>query len=74
MRVWCYRPYCLFFNCTTSHNGNLGLMSESRMRIRVVKATAVVRLLRGTVSPSESRDVKRREREEGGRGELVLLI
>lgn len=58
-------------------------MSESRMRIRVAKAAAVLRLLRGTVSPSGSRDVKRRESErgvggegrEGGRGgEQIPLI
>lgn len=57
----------ILFVCdyTTSHNGNLGPMSESRMRIRVVKAVAVLRLLRGTMSPSGSRDVKRKERKGG---------
>lgn len=38
-------------------------MSESRMRIRVAQATAVLRLLRGTVCPSGSRDIKRKEKE-----------
>lgn len=45
---------------TISHNGNLGLVSKHRMRIREVKAAAAPRPLRGIVSPSGSRDVKRR--------------
>lgn len=54
MNVWNY----LLFVCsyTTSHNENLGLLSESRMRIRALKAAAALRLLRGTASPNESKE------------------
>lgn len=59
--VWCY---------TTSHNENLGLVSENRMRIRALKATAAPRLLR-TVSPNESKEKLgerrgRKTQREGG--------
>lgn len=68
MRVWNYWLLLFVCNYITSRNGYLGLMSKSRMRIRVVKAAAVLRLLRGTVSPSGSRDVKKEGEKGRGRG------
>lgn len=49
--------------------GILAWSPKSRMRIRVVKAAAVLRPLKGTLSPSGSRDVKRKEKERRGEGE-----
>lgn len=59
------------FSITQPHitGMNPGLMSKSR--IRPVKAAALPRLSTGTVCPSGSRDVKRKEKErvrEGGNG------
>lgn len=52
--------FSLFCDYTTAHNRNAELMSASRMRIRVVKAAAVQGLLRGNLSPSGSKDIKKK--------------
>lgn len=62
--------FSLFCDYTTAHNRNAELMSASRMRIRAGKAAAVQGLLRGNLSPSGSKDIKKvegeTEREGGG--------